>query len=386
MSQQINRHASNLELFLDLAFVFSVTQVTGFVADDPTIAGVAKGALLGFVVWWQWTAFTWAGTAIDFQADTKARLIVLAMIPALLVMAISVPQALDGQPLWFAAAYFVLQLFVTALQADEAWRDPLTRASFVRFVPLAAVAPSVVLVGAFFDGNARVAVWTGGVVVMIASGFAATEAEGRKWSIDPTHFSERHGLFMIITLGEILVAIGATASAASADGGLDTSGLLAIALTATMTIVHWWCYFGFIPAVFERALEAAHGAGQGNIARDVGSFGHFVLVFGLILYAVVAKHIVAHPADELARADQWMLMSAVMFFVGGQLAIQFRLIRRLSGERLLVVGAMPLVPVVSPYVPAVAVIGAVVCALGVMSIAVWRKFRATEMGREIFAG
>lgn len=386
MSKQINRHASNLELFLDLVFVFSVTQVTGFIADDPTVAGVAKGALLGFLVWWQWTAFTWTGTAIDFQADTRARLIVLAMIPAMLVMAISVPQALDRQPLWFAGAYFVVQLFVTGLQADEAWGDPATRAAFVRYAPLAAIAPSVVLVGGFFDDNVRIAVWTGAVVVMIASALAATESDGRKWSIDPTHFSERHGLFMIITLGEVLVAIGATAAEVSADRGLDGHGLLAIVLTASMAAVLWWCYFGFIPSVFERALSQSRDAGQGTIARDVGSFGHFVLVFGIILYAVVAKHVVAHPGDELARTDQWMLMAAVMIFLGGQLAIQYRIVRHLSRERLAVVAAVALVPVVGSSVTALVIIAALTVGLAVMSISIWRKFRASDMGREIFSG
>lgn len=386
MTTESNRHASNLELFLDLVFVFSVTQVTGFVAHDPTVSGVAKGALLGFLVWWQWTAFTWAGTAIDFQADTRARLIVLGMIPAMLVMAISVPEALDGQPLWFAGAYCVVQLFVLALQADDAWSDPASRAAFLNYGPLAAIAPTVVLIGGFFDGDVRVAVWAAAAFVMIGSGLAATEARGGKWTIDPTHFAERHGLFMIITLGEVLVAIGATAASVSAESGLDGPTLLAIVLTASVAAVLWWCYFGFIPAVFERALAQSNGAGQGNVARDVGSFGHFILVFGIILYAVVAKHVVAHPDGELERADQWMLMSAVMLFLGGQLTIQFRLVRRVSRERLVAMVGAVLVPVVGSSVPALAVVAAVAVGLGVMSVLIWRRFRTSPLGQEIFSG
>ena len=102
-----SRHATNLELFLDLVFVFAVTQVASFVAHDPTLAGVAKGLLLAWLAWWQWTAFTWAGTAVDLEGDAMKRVMVLCMIPAVLAMAITLPQALTTQGLWFAGAYLV---------------------------------------------------------------------------------------------------------------------------------------------------------------------------------------------------------------------------------------------------------------------------------------
>ena len=102
-----SRHATNLELFLDLVFVFAVTQVTSFVAHDPNVAGAAKGLLLAWLAWWQWTAFTWAGTAVDLEGDAMKRVMVLCRIPAVLAMAITLPQALTTQGLWFAGAYLV---------------------------------------------------------------------------------------------------------------------------------------------------------------------------------------------------------------------------------------------------------------------------------------
>ena len=204
-----NRHASNLELFLDLVFVFAVTQVTAFVAAHLSLGGVGKGALLGFLVWWQWTAFTWAGTATDFQTDARARLVVLAMVPATLIMAISVPAALDGQGLVFSGAYFVVQSFLLALQGLESGRTPEGRKAWLRYMPLAALAPGVLVVGGLVHGTARLATFLVVAAVMVGSALVAAGADAQ-WQIDPTHFAERHALFVIITLGEVVVAIGAT--------------------------------------------------------------------------------------------------------------------------------------------------------------------------------
>ena len=135
-----SRHATNLELFLDLVFVFAVTQVTSFVAHDPTLAGAAKGLLLAWLAWWQWTAFTWAGTAVDLEGDAMKRVMVLCMIPAVLVMAITLPQALTTQGLWFAGAYWLVQVWVLALQGVDALKEPGTRSAFLAYAPAAVIA------------------------------------------------------------------------------------------------------------------------------------------------------------------------------------------------------------------------------------------------------
>lgn len=374
-----NRHASNLELFLDLVFVFSVTQVTSFIGGDLTVAGVGKGALLGFLVWWQWTAFTWAGTAIDLQSEARARVLVLCMVPAMLIMAVSVPEALHDQSVWFAGSYVIVQLLVLALQGLRAWRSEDTRKAFLRYAPLAAVAPVLLLVGGFFSGGVRVAVWTLVVLVMVTSAIFAASSPDGGWAIDATHFAERHALFVIITLGEVVVAIGTTAAAASSGHGLDIRTLGAVIVAVAVTCVLWWSYFGFVPAVIEVMLERATPAERGAVARDVGSFGHFPLVFGLILYAVVAKHLIAHPNGHLEVADRWALLAAVASFVGGQLAIQFRLVRHLARARLIAVPVVAALAALAAVLPAWTVVGLVAVVMAVVSGVTARGFRSSEL-------
>lgn len=378
-----NRHASNLELFLDLVFVFSVTQITSLVAADVSVGGVAEGALIGFVVWWQWTAFTWAGTAIDFQSDVPARLIVLGMVPAALVMAIAVPQALEGEGVWFASSYLVVQLFVLGLQGVKAWKTERTRRAWVFYAPIASIAPMTLFVGGFFDGSVRRGIWTGVAVMMVMSGLLATRASEGEWVIDPVHFAERHALFVIITLGEVLVAVGATAAGISGGPGLDGAALAGVVSTAAVACALWWSYFGFVPAVFEHYLHMADPVDRGVVARDLGSFGHFPLVFGVILYAVVAKHVVAHADAALTRADRWLLLAAMVSFIGGQLAIQWKVRRRLARERLVGIAAIAALASLSGDAAGAAVIALLAGILVVMTLITWRRFKGTDLARAI---
>lgn len=377
------RHASNLELFLDLVFVFSVTQVTSFVASNLSTGGVAKGMLLGFLVWWQWTGFTWAGTAIDLQSNARARVVVLAMVPAMLVMAITVPRSLSNQGRWFATAYFVVQLLVLVIQSLDAVKSVETRRAFVRYAPLAAIAPTLLFVGGFFDGTARLVIWIVVAIGMITSALSATERNGSAWAIDATHFAERHALFIIITLGEVVVAIGATAASIAEAKNLEGSLLSAVVASTAVACVLWWAYFGFVPAVIElRLREAAPGA-RAAIARDVGSFGHFPLVFGLILYAVVAKHVITNADEHLDVADRWVLVAAMVLFVGGQLLIQFRVVGRLAPERFAALAVIALLAGLGGVLRGPLVVGLVAVTLAAMSLITARRFLTSELAAQV---
>jgi low temperature requirement protein LtrA len=381
-----SRHATNLELFLDLVFVFSVTQITGFLAHDLTAAGIAKGVLLAWLVWWQWTAFTWAGTAIDFQSNPLARIIVLGMIPATLLMAITAPQALTTQGIWFAAAYLVVQLWVLGLQSLEAWKSDITRRSFVRYAPLAAIAPITLLVGAFFHGTARLAIWVVVALLFVGSALLAAADNGSEWKIDAVHFAERHALFVIICLGEVLVAIGANAASISESDGLDGHSFAAILVTAALACLYWWTYFAFVPRVLEHQLAKASRSKRGRIARDLCSFGHFPIVFGIILYAIVAKHLVQHSTGHLAAEDRWLMLASAALFIGGMLHIQWRVVHRLSPERLAALVAIAGLAALGGTLPGVVTLALVALTIGVMSTITWRRFNNSELGQAVQPG
>ena len=153
------RHANNLELFLDLVFVFAVTQIATLVGTDLSASNLAKGALMAALVWWQWSQFTWTGSALDLQRGPVTRTLVLATIPAALTMATAIPLAFTRSGAWFGFAYLVVQLLVLGMMASASLATAATRDSFIRYASAAALAPVIVAVGGLTPGNTRVGFW-----------------------------------------------------------------------------------------------------------------------------------------------------------------------------------------------------------------------------------
>jgi low temperature requirement protein LtrA len=368
MTNDDARHATNLELFLDLVLVFAVTQIASLVSHDLTLAGAARGLLISWLVWWQWSQFTWAGSAIDLQQRTATRVLVLCTIPATLTMAVSIPNSFQHSGVWFGVAYMAVQLLVLAMQGTEAWRDAATRQAFIDFVSVASIAPLLVVAGGIAHDHVRVALWIVAALVNVASAIRGASGE---WAINPVHFAERHTLFVIICLGEALVAIGATAS----DIGLTLRILVGLVAATSVACVGWWVYFAFIPTVTEDTLERAGSAQRGRAARDLFTFGHFPIVTGIIAYAVVVKHMVADPTDALPISDRWLLIASLVMLIGGCLHIQWRIVHRLAPERFVAVAVIAAWLLIGAAVPGSAAVGAIAVILAVMQSITWHQYR-----------
>jgi low temperature requirement protein LtrA len=370
---EAERHATNLELFLDLVFVFAVTQIASLVSHDLTVAGAAQGMLIAWLVWWQWSQFTWAGSAVDLQQRTVTRVLVLCTIPATLTMAVSIPNAFHGSGAHdsgaqFGVAYMAVQLLVLAMQGSEAWRDAATRKAFIDFGSLASIAPVLILAGGFAHDGVRVAFW---IVAALVNVLSAVRGASGEWVINPVHFAERHTLFVIISLGEAVVAIGATAS----DVGLTFRIFVGLVTATSVACVLWWVYFAFIPSVAEHKLEGVRTSQRGRAARDLFTFGHFPIVSGILGYAVVAKHMVADPTESLPIRDRWLLITAIAILIGGCLHIQWRVVHRLAPERFVAVAVIAAWLLVGSGVHGSAAVGGVAVILAIMQSITWRRYR-----------
>ena len=368
------RHATNLELFLDLVFVFAVTQIAGALGSELTLVGFGHGLLLAWLVWWLWSQFAWLGTAVDLGGRSTAQYLVLATVPLTLLMAVAIPDAFGESGLQFAGAYLAVNLWALGIQGRSLWRDPATRAAWQRYVPLAAAAPCVLLAGALLEAEARFVVWTAVAVFNVASAIAGGRG-GRdgtaEWTIDPSHFAERHALFVIISLGEIVVAVGTAAAAGGLGLAIGASLIAAVAVAC----VFWWTYFAYVPEAVEGTLRRARGADRGAVARNVFTFGHFPIVFGLVLYAVAAKHAVAHPGDPLGPGDLAILSAAVAFFVGGLLGLQWQAVRQLAPERVVaIVGITALCAIAGPLVPGPLLLAVIAIVIALMQLRSLRRF------------
>ena len=369
---QAERHASNLELFLDLVFVFAVTQIAGLFASDTGPAGFARALLLAWLVWWLWSQFTWLGTAIDLDARSLTQLLILAAVPLALLMAIAIPDAYGDTGLEFAGAYLAVNLWALLIQGRGLWDVPATRTAWLQYVPLAALAPVLVLVGTAFDRGPRTLIWCVVAAFDIGSAILAGHRGGdgdTQWTIDPVHFVERHSLFVIISLGEVLVAVGVAAS----EIRLTTEIGLGVIAAVSVACAFWWTYFSYVPGVIETVLRES--VDRGRVARNMFSFGHFPIIVGIVLYAVAAKHVVAHPGHELATSDLVALGGSIAAFLGGFIGLQWQAARRVAPERVAsIVIVAGLCALIGPHVPGAAMVALVAGEIGISHTITLRRF------------
>jgi low temperature requirement protein LtrA len=285
-----------VELFFDLVFVYAVTQVTALTADDLTWSGVMRSLLLFWLIWWAWTQFTWTLNPADTN-HVVVRAFTLVATATAFVMAASVTRAFGDDVMWFVVPYLLVRVIGLGLQLRiDLERTDAEHATIYWWTGLSTIGLALVLAGAFVDTPARYWVWSFAIVadLVAAAGGGARHA----WDISAAHFSERHGLFVIIALGESLIV------AATAVNGEERTGALVAAAAAALAVacLLWWTYFGWLEEGLEEGLAATPTARRGPLARDAFSLGHFPLVCGIIGFAVAVEEIVLHP-DVVAHGE-----------------------------------------------------------------------------------
>jgi len=325
-----------IELFFDLVFVFSVTQVVGLLHDGLTWNAAGEAVLVFWLVWWAWTQLTWALNA----ADTTHHWVELGTLLATAVaffLGVAVPDAFHGRALWFAVPYVVVRVLGLTIYGYVAQAADVSQHAAVRTFTLTSIGGlAAVLVGAFLGGSTQYWLWGMAILLDIIAAAVGGQQEG--WNLHPEHFAERHGLFVIIALGEsLIVAAGGVADAEAAwTGELLAVAILAVATTCAL----WWTYFTRCKPALDHALESCHGAVQSTMARDVFSLAHFPMLCGVIAYAYAVEEAIAHPGEPLPFAARLAMAAGLALFVGGMVPAMWRAVHRPLVPRLLLTAGL----------------------------------------------
>jgi low temperature requirement protein LtrA len=346
-----------LELFFDLVFVFALTQVTSALADDPTWGGVLRGMLLVAALWWAWTAYAWLTSTMDVD-EGGVRLVILSAMGTMLVVALAVPDAFGDDAVLFGAAYLLVRLLHLVLYAIVGRGDPDLLGAVLRFAPTAIAGASLLILAGFLDGDGRIAVWM--VALAIDYGGPAVIGRMHGWRIAPEHFAERHGLIVLIALGESIIAIGV-----GAGFELVTGVVVAAALGIVVVSALWWLYFDVAAIFARRELMQASGAEQASLARDAYSYLHLPMVAGIVLFALGLKTTLGHVGEALDTVPAVALCGGAALYLLGHIAFLLRATGRVFRRR--TVGAVVLLGLVPAAVaiPALAALALVsaVCSL-----------------------
>ena len=273
--QREEERVTPLELFFDLVFVLALTQCTALMAKTPVWEGLVKGLLVLGVLWWAWVGYAWLTSVVDPEAGA-VRLAIFAAMAAFLVAALAIPNAFGDDGLIFAAAYAFVRIAHIWLFTIASRDDPGLRRSVVGLAASTSIGVTLLLVASATDGALQLVLW-GLALGLDAAGPYLIGADG--WKLMPAHFAERHGLILIIALGESIVAIG-VGSNAVVDTGVIVAAVLGIAIAAAQ----WWIYFDVTVWVAERQFtEMDPGRDQNELARDAYSYIHFAMVAGIVL-------------------------------------------------------------------------------------------------------
>jgi low temperature requirement protein LtrA len=340
-----------LELFFDLVFVLAITQCTALMSHHPSWSGLAQGLLVLGVLWWAWVGYAWLTSVIDPE-EGAVRLVMFAAMAAMLIVSLCVPEAFGHLALTFALAYGAFRiahigLFMLASPDDDAMRH-----SVIGLAASTAIAVAVLVLASLLDGLAQGALWALAIFLDMAGPYFFG-SEG--WKLVPGHFAERHGLIVIIALGESIVAIGVGAAGAL-DFGIGAVAVLGVALAAAM----WWIYFDVVALVSARRLaEAEVGRAQNELARDSYSYIHYLLVAGIVLVALGLKKSIGHSDDHLDDVAAVALLGGVAIYLLGLVAFRYRHVRTLNRQRLGLAIVLAILIPVGLEIPALAVIAVV---------------------------
>lgn len=333
-----------VELFFDLVFVFALTEVTSFAVNHLDAGGLTRALLIFWLVWWAWTQWTWALN----PADTEHGLVRLGTLTGTAVaflMAVSLGRAFEEQGgLWFVVPYVIVRVGGLSLYAWVTSEDSEQFAAVRGFALFSVAGLASAVLGGFADPEARVWWWLGTVVLdLVAAG-----RSGRfGWNLHPDHFAERHGLIVIIALGESLIV--SAVAVAGAEWRIELAGVAIGAVLVTCLL--WWTYFGWFNEALTERFGALSGAAQSTFGRDAYSLLHFPLVAGVVGIAVGFKAMVAHPEDVLDASVLMAFAGGVGTFLLSAAAIWARAWSRVLWWRLVVPAVLYLVLLLAEDIP-----------------------------------
>jgi low temperature requirement protein LtrA len=376
-----------IELFFDLVFVFALTRVTDWMADDPTPTRVVRGILIICVMWWCWVGYSWLGNVVKADEGVM-RVGLFAAMGAVFIGATTIPEAFDDLPgglqgpVVFAFCYFAVRAVHLALFWLASRDDPQLRGQVLRFLPSMLGGTALLLVASQTSGTAQTLLW----LAALLADYLGTFLGGSSWRLSSAgHFAERHGLIIIVALGESIVSIGIGVAALPISWPIIAATLLGLAVVWAL----WWAYFDVSSLVAERALAAARGARQIRLARGGYTFLHLPMVIGIIMMALGLKKALEYSGDEqhhtladpLYGVPLAALYGGAALYLLAHVGFKRYLTGTLNVERLVLGVVLVAVAPLAALLPAIASLA--VLAVLLVALIAWETHRFAEQRHEI---
>ncbi len=365
----IERRTTPIELLWDLVFVFAITQVTTLFAHDAKWRGLGEAMLILALVWWAWSAFVWAANAQEEQSRAL-RACLLAGTVLIFVVGLAVPHAFGANSLLFVLAYAAVRFLHLGVYADASRRGNAGRAAILGFAVTVVIGMVLLVVGALTHGGVRMVLWLMALAIDYAGPAWLTRERLRGLQqVAVAHFAERYGAFVIICIGESIVAVGVGVGVA--ERPLTAELAIAATLPLLTAVGMWWTYFDRTADRAQERLRVHHDPVLA--AADAYSYMHLIIVAGIIIFAGGVKLVVHESVTApMPDAGRLAMCGGAALYLVGLAAFRLRILGEHSFGRLLVALAMIVLYVAGGGLPAwtigagIAALMAALCAGEVM--------------------
>ncbi len=328
--EETEYRVSTLELFFDLVFVFTITQLTKTLADDTSPLGFAQVVIMLFVILWMYFGYVWLTNAVP-PNTTVRRLLLMAGMGGFLVIALAIPNAFGAAGAAFGVGYLIVNLVHSGLFISAA--GPGSAAAMARLAPFNLGSAGLVFVGGFLPSTWRAVAWIAAVLLMILSPYV--NRRHGEFQIRPAHFVERHGLVVIIAIGESIIAIGVGAAGLPLNLQLVVAALLGLALAYQL----WWCHFGGEQDLkAEHSLAAMTPADRARAALSAFGFAHAPILLGVVVVCVGVKKTIGHATEHLYLSGALALGGGAALFLAGQIYFRYRM--KIGANRFRIIAAV----------------------------------------------
>jgi low temperature requirement protein LtrA len=313
--QPESNRVTTLELFFDLVFVFTITQLTAVLHNDPSWQSFAQVVLMLGVIWWMYGGYAWMTNAVSANTVNR-RLLLLGGMASYFILALSVPNAFSSSGLAFGLAYLAIVVVHTTL-FTRATQVTVARA-ILRLAPYNILSAVVIVAGGTIGGTAQYVLWSLAFAFEWLTPFLQPPSG---FAIEPSHFVERHGLVVLVAIGESVVAVGIGASHLPVDVPLVVVATLGLAASACL----WWVYFGGDDTQAERALSALEPIARAWAALRGFGYWHIPILLGIVAAAAAERDALAHPSAELSWALASLLGGGIALFLLGDVLLRHEL-------------------------------------------------------------
>ncbi|WP_431966686.1 low temperature requirement protein A [Nocardia sp. bgisy134] len=307
---------TQLELFFDLVLVFAFTMVTALAAGDTSAKNMLRALLVLAVMWWVWIAYAWLGNVVRADEGFTRVAMFVAMGGAFLA-ALTIPEAfrdMDGGwfgPLVFAIAYLLVRLVHLAVFYMASTEDAQLRGQLVKWgLGSITIGTTLLVIAATTTGAVQIGLW----IAAIVGDMLWTMLAGEDWRVNSAaHFAERHGLIIIVALGESIVSIGIGVAGLPISWPIALASMLGLAVSGLL----WWAYFDVAAISVEHELKRAQGERQIKIARTCYTYWHFPMVVGIIALSLGMKKVLYYVGDSSHHTLQDALYGIPLYALYG---------------------------------------------------------------------